>query len=89
MEKRNVMEVLFGSLFPEGVISDSPKYEAVNQAAITYSMALNDHLEPEQRLLWDQYTEALAQVADIQNLECFRQGFLLGLRITLEVVKME
>ena len=82
-----IQEMFSGSLFPaENNKPSSPEYAAAREASLKLALEMNNHLDKEQRDLWDRYIDALTCEQGLCYAETFRQGMVIGARLIVELL---
>lgn len=70
----------------QNIIPKTKRYQEARKRAYGISDVLESQLtEPQQKLL-DEYLSADAAMTDLEHLEFYRQGLILGVRLMLEIL---
>ena len=85
-----IEDIYNGAYYPaELVRPDSDAFREHLQNAEKLAGQLERSLSPEQREILDDYKEETAIVTDLYNMEFFRTGVQLGVRLLLEALGMD
>lgn len=81
-----IEEMYRGNIREETITPGTKRYKELVKKSGHYSELLDEQLSLEQHQVLDQYLDNQAAMIDLEHLEFFRQGIIIGVKMMLEVL---
>ena len=87
---KNIEDLYYGRISPyEMSISAAPEYQKLKALADRNEDLLRDSLSHEQKELLDKLIETVTDISSISERDMFINGFRLGMKLMMDVMKDE
>ena len=85
-----IQDLYYGRISPyEMSISTAPEYQKLKALADTNEDLLRENLSDEQKELLDKLIESVTDISSISERDMFINGFRLGMKLMIDVMKDE
>ena len=83
-----IQDLYYGRISPyEMSISTAPEYQKLKALANQHEDLLRESLSDEQKKLLDKLTESITDISSISERDMFINGFRLGVKLMIDVMK--
>ena len=83
-----IQDLYYGHISPyEMSISNAPEYQKLKALAAQHEDLLRETLSDEQKELLDKLTECITDISSISDRDMFINGFRLGMKLMIDVMK--
>ena len=85
-----IEDLYYGRISPYEIsISTTPEYQKLKALADQHEDLLRETLSDEQKELLDKLTECITDISSISERDMFIAGFRLGVKLMIDVMKVE